>query len=348
MPRHSSYRSNHGLDPVGNDWSSSQLIIGIAVAIVFGVTCFAAGYVIALYDNPLTPVASNTGIGGQIEAPPTPVSSTSSTSTTPPAGEKLPGSVTPPAVEAPVKVTPPPAAQPPAQTPTASTEPPAVTEPAKPSDTIQRPGLRPTTIGALPEPGGPTPVVRTPVDLSKAPAPQIQPMEPDEPMTVPGITPPTPSGTSGSTATKVTTITPPTPAPATPPTPAAKSEGTPATTKPVETKEPAEPQVAKTPETAKPPAKPATEQVSTPTATKGSFGIQVASFDGPQRSAQAKEFQRNIKAKAQQNADIIVTADGTYHKVVISGFDTRDAAKAACEKLKSKPGLEGAWVVRLP
>mgnify|MGYP002149511670 CR=1 FL=1 len=25
-----------------------------------------------------------------------------------------------------------------------------------------------------------------------------------------------------------------------------------------------------------------------------------------------------------------------------------DAAKAACEKMKSKPGLEGAWVVRLP
>lgn len=339
MPRHSSYRSNHGIDSGGSDWSSSQLIIGIAVAIVFGVTCFATGYVIARYDNPLEPVAANTPDGGQPEAavePPVPA----------PVPAPAEGNAATPTPTAPANSVAPGVA--PA---------PSAPEPAKPSDTIQRTGLRPTTIGALPEPGGPTPMVRTNVDLSKAPTPEIEPMDPDESTTVPGITPPAPATATTTTPGTVPSITPPTTTTAAPPTattpvkvaavtpPAEKTPEKPVD-KPVEKPAPEiTPPPAKPPVVTPPPAKPA--EKDEPTVSKGSFGIQVASFDGPQRSTQAKEVQSNLKTKAQQNADIKVTADGTYHKVVITGFSTREAAKAACEKMKGKPGLEGAWVVRL-
>lgn len=193
-------------------------------------------------------------------------------------------------------------------------------------------------------------MVRTPVDMNKAPTPKIEPVEPDEMAAVPGITPPATVQAPTTVAKNTTAATPPsgTTPEIIPPT------GRPETTAPPKEKEPEKPmktaEAVTPPKTqAAPPKTPApAEKPAAPTATKGSFGIQVASFDGPQRSTQAKEFQRSLKAKAQQNAEIIVAADGTYHKVVVSGFDTREEAKAACEKMKSKPGLEGAWVVRLP
>lgn len=340
MPRHSSYRSNHGIESVGSDWSSSQLIIGIAVAVVFGLVCFAAGYVIAIKDIPLEPVAMNADDGEQTGVVPVPPAPTPVESA-PAAGEVSPKAAPVPAPAAPT-------------TPAPATAP--APEPAKAADTVQRTGLRPTAIGALPEPGGPTPMVRTPVDMNKAPAPQIEPMDPDESITVPGITPPTPTTVPAkeTVASNVPAVTPPTakevepvpPAEVEVKPPVKTAEVTPPATKPTEVKPPAtKPAEEKGKEKDKEKEK---EKSAAPTVTKGSFGIQVASFDGPQRSTQAKDFQRNLKTKAQQNADIIVAADGTYHKVVISGFDTRDAAKAACEKMKSKPGLEGAWVVRLP
>lgn len=358
MPRHSSYRTNHGIDAVGSDWSSSQLIIGIAVAIVFGVTCFATGYVIALYDNPLETASANTENGEQAATPPTPTpvpppapSAAPAASDAKPAPEKVPAKETP--APAPTEVAS--ATKPPAQAPTPVPVP--APEPAKPVEPIQRTGLRPTTIDALPEPGGPTPMVRTTVDLNKAPAPKIEPMDPDASTAVPGITPPTPTEKPAVVASNVPAITPPSEKKTESAVTVTPPAVTPPATKTAEVKPPASKTPPVTPPDPKAAAKTAKdtkesketkEAAATPTVTKGSFGIQVASFDGPQRSTQAKDFQRNLKTKAQQNADIIVTADGTYHKVVITGYDSRDAAKAACEKMKSKPGLEGAWVVRLP
>lgn len=239
MPRHSSYRANHGIDSGGSDWSSSQLIIGIAVAIVFGVTCFATGYVIALYDNPLE-VAANTEEGTQPE----------------------------PAVENPTPVPAPAPAEGNAATPTPAapttsaapivTAPAPAPDPAKPADTIQRTGLRPTTIGALPEPGGPTPMVRTNVDLSKAPTPEIEPMDPDEATTVPGITPPAPATVTTSAPGTVPSITPPTTTSTAPPTvttPVKVAAATPPVEKTPE--KPVEKPVEKpAPEVTPPPAKP--------------------------------------------------------------------------------------------
>jgi hypothetical protein len=190
-------------------------------------------------------------------------------------------------------------------------------------------------------------MVRTNVDLSKTPTPEIQPMEPDETITVASVTPPTatPSATAPGA---VPSVRPPATNTVTTPvtSPVQVATATPPVEKPVEKPAPVvTPPPAKPPVVTPPPAKPVEKEE--PSVSKGSFGIQVASFDGPQRSTQAKEVQSNLKAKAQQNAEIKVTADGTYHKVVITGFATREAAKAACEKLKGKPGLEGAWVVRL-
>lgn len=345
MPRHNSYRTHHTMEPGGGDWSSSQLIIGIAVAIVFGLTCFAAGYVIARYDNPMEPVAQNTTPEAQPAAPTTPESA--------PAGDAAQsGAATPPGGAAP-GATP----QNSATTPAAANAPTPAQPPARPSDTVQRTGLRPSTVAPLPEPGGPTPMVKSTVDLNKAAPPEVQPADSTRPAptggTVPSITPPTTAAApAGGT---VPSITPPA---ITPPAPA-KPE--PAPTKVTEVEAPLEsvtppaarPAAEKAPEKAPtPPAKPVEPKPApaeeAPTVSKGTFGIQVASFDGPRRSEQAKEVQSSVKANANQRADIVVTPDGTYHKVVITGFKTRDAAKAACEKLKSKPGMEGAWVVRLP
>lgn len=354
MPRHSSYRSNHGLEPVGNDWSSSQLIIGIAVAIGFGVICFATGYVIALNDNPLEPVASNMPAGAEPDPVPAPPAPGAAEVT--PAANPTP-TVVPPQTAAPAAEPAPAPAPAPAPGPTAvpgptaaAVKPPETAAPAKPADTVVRTGLRTTPINALPEPGGPTPMVRTPVDMNKAPTPKIEPVEPDESTAVPGITPPAPAQVPAAVASNKPSVIPPTgtvteviPPPAKPATtPPPKEEPV---EKPTKTAEAVTP-----PKTPAAPAKPApvAEKPAAPTVTKGSFGIQVASFDGPQRSAQAKEFQRNIKAKAQQDSNIVIKDDGNYHTVVVPGFDTREAAKAACEKMKSKPGLEGAWVVRLP
>lgn len=346
MPRHSSYRTHHTMEPGGGDWSSSQLIIGIAVAIVFGLTCFAAGYIIARYDNPLQTVAQNTAPEAQPAAPTTP-------ETTPTGEAAESGGATPSGDAAPDA-----APQNSTSAPAPASAPTPAQPNARPTDTVQRTGLRPSTVAPLPEPGGPTPMVKSTVDLNKAAPPEVQPVDNTRPApaggTVPSITPPTTAAApAGGTVSSITppAITPPT---VTPPT-ASKPE--PAPVKVTEVEAPLEsvtPPAAR-PAVEKPPAPPAkpveTKPVpaeEAPTVSKGTFGIQVASFDGPRRSEQAKEVQRSVKANANQNAEIVVTPDGTYHKVVITGFKTRDAAKSACEKLKTKPGMDGAWVVRLP
>jgi hypothetical protein len=323
------------------------------VAIGFGVICFATGYVIALNDNPLEPVASNAPVE-PIPAPAAAETPPTAPAPTPAVTAPAPATVTPPATAAAAAaVAPAPAPAPtavPGPTASAVKPPESNPTPEKPSDTVVRTGLRSTPIDALPEPGGPTPMVRTPVDMNKAPAPRIEPVEPDEMAAVPGITPPSSAQAPTTVAKNTPAIKPPTETAAEVIPPKSKPEA-PATPKEKEPEKPTKTAEAVTPPKTTPtPAKPgpAAEKPAAPTATKGSFGIQVASFDGPQRSTQAKEFQRNLKAKAQQNAEIIVAADGTYHKVVVSGFDTREEARAACEKMKSKPGLEGAWVVRLP
>lgn len=293
MPRHRSYRATGGHEAMASEWSSSQLVIGIVVAIVFGSVCFGFGYVIARYDPPLDDRSVPVATAAPVQKP----------------GTAAPANVTPKG--------------------SARVEKPPVQGAAapKPAESVQRSGLRPMEIEPLPSPGKPTPVVRTviphtgapdikppatealPADAKPAVTPEVKPAAPGTP---PAAAPPVTVASSTSPAVTKPPITPPAP-------------------KPVVT--------TATPET--PPSKP-------PTVTRGSYGIQVAAFNGSKRKDQAEDSRKHLKSSTGKDAEIIQSSDGAYWKVVITGFPTRDAAKKECEALKTKTGYAEAWVVRLP
>lgn len=194
-----------------------------------------------------------------------------------------------------------------------------VTPPTR--EIVKRPPLTPAEVPALPNPGtGPTQMVKTPVNLSG-----------------PGTTPtPTPEPET-TAAVESTPLPAPKPTPVPPTTPA--PEPTPSITAPKPTKVPATKAPAPDVTPPKPPA---------PTVALGSWGIQVAFFDGKDRKKQAETVKQRLKSSENQDAVIVVSNNDKEYRVMISGFSTRDAAKAACEKLKAKTGFADAWVKRLP
>lgn len=320
MPRHRPYRSSSNLQSVSSEWTSSQLVIGIAVAIVFGVVCFMFGYVIARYDRPIEPrdMMANTlppVAAGVDAAAPVVVN--------PPKDERK----RPRSADAP----PPTVTTKPVETPAPAPAPAPAQKPADP--TVQRPGIRATEIEPLPSLGQPTPLVKTSIPLNNKPE----------------ITTPAPVAATESPAP----VTAPAPAPTTlsePMSPAAPT--LPETTVAANTKPPAPvtpPPV--TPPAPKPnvtPPAPEAPVSRPPTVTRGSFGIQVAAFNGPKREEQAQESRKLLKSSTGKDAEIVHSSDGAYSKVVITGFPSREAAKAECEKIKTKPGYDAAWVIRLP
>jgi len=221
----------------------------------------------------------------------------------------------------PAKITPPSPTEN-ANTGAPSSEKPNVKPPTR--EVVKRPPLTPAEVPALPNPGtGPTQMVKTPVTLPKPEeAPEAQtdktPAVDATPLPAPK---PTPATTTPVTAPKPSTdTTPPVTAPKTP--------------APTVTKAPA-PNVT--------PPKPAA-----PSVALGSWGIQVAFFDGKDRKKQAETVKQRLKSSENQDAVVVVSNNDKEYRVMISGFSTRDAAKAACEKLKSKTGFADAWVKRLP
>ncbi|MBX3180634.1 MAG: SPOR domain-containing protein [Candidatus Hydrogenedentes bacterium] len=306
MPRHSTYRSRGAVESASVEWSSGQLGIGIAVALIFGIVCFMLGYVVANVDRPIDPaqitIASDS---------PRPSPSGANAAVTPPAN-------TPPS--APAAGAPRTAANPPAGTPVS---------PSRAADPARKPDVAP-----LPDPGRPTTMVKTPIDINTLPAQGSQDAAtPTAGASLPDITPPaetvsTPPAAPQKPADTTASAPAPRPVPApAPATPAATTTTTTTTTTAAASPSPA-PQA--------------------PTVTRGSYGVQVAAFNGPQRAAQAQEARRKLKSATGLDADIVTSPDGAFEKVVITGFATRDAARAQCDKVKAKPGYDGAWVIRLP
>lgn len=311
MPRHNAYRSRGTVEAVGSEWSSGQLGIGIAVAVIFGLVCFILGYVVANVDRPLEDdiVAVSGEIGGKKAETP------EATAPAEPRGVPAPSN-TPPAVT------------PSAGEPAGATRVPPRTPSGPSVDPAQRPGVTKPEIEALPTPGGPTPMVKTPVNIAvtggaggpASPAGDAKPVTDPPP-----IVPPSASGSkpaSGGTGS---------------------NGGEPDTLESVSA-----PPKAPAPAVQTPPAKPPVAESAgpkPPTVTRGSYGIQIAAFNGPRRAEQATEARKHLKEATGLDAEIVKTADGAYEKVIITGFATPEAAKAQCEKLKEKAGYASSWVV---
>lgn len=313
MPRHSVYRPRGGVDPVGNDWSPStgQLGIGIAVTVVFGLVCFILGYIVANVDRPLQPGETMAAVSANPADADEPGSAGDETDSSGSGGsEDDSGGASRDSREAEGEETDTPAS------------------PSRAPGRIPRTGLSKAEIEPLPAPGKPTTLVKTPVNLNRNPADETAetPLEVDDP---PPITPPedaTPERTEPASREADTDG-------------GADSAPQP----PPVLEEPEEPAAPAETEPAPEPAEPAA-----PTVTRGSFGVQVAAFNGPRRADQAQEARRRLLEATGLDADIVQSADGEYDKVVLTGYSSRDAARAQCEKLKQKSDYAGAWVVRLP
>ncbi len=307
MPRHNAYRSR-GVESVGGELSSGQLGIGIAVAIVFGLVCFILGYVVANVEQPIQDITATSGEGAAAK----PVGAPNDGATPP--GTAKPAAQQPNPSESPAPV---------AQRPTQATT------PSGPSaNATQRNPAGRTGVEALPTPGGPIPMVKRPINLGTTGGTSAAPA------TGGSGTAPATGGAEPATSGPPPIVPPSNSAPVeeAPATVASNSGGTPA------------PTTSTTPEpAAKPPAvKP---PPSAPTVSRGSYGVQVAAFNGPRRAEQASEARKKLKESTGLDAEIVKTADGAYEKVIVTGFATPEAAKAQCEKLKEKADYASSWVV---
>lgn len=79
-------------------------------------------------------------------------------------------------------------------------------------------------------------------------------------------------------------------------------------------------------------------------AVSGKWGIQVASLSGATRQKGADDLVRRLRETSGLTAQAIPTSDGAALRVVVVGFSTREAADKACSELKQKPEFKGAFV----
>ncbi|MBI1320129.1 MAG: hypothetical protein GC168_14455 [Candidatus Hydrogenedens sp.] len=97
----------------------------------------------------------------------------------------------------------------------------------------------------------------------------------------------------------------------------------------------------------KPADKPVEAAPVTPPAANGpmgKFGIQLASFQGDKRKADAEGYARQVREKLNRDARAIPSPDDQIHRVLIVGFTTRDEANKACNEMKSMAGFRDAFV----
>ncbi len=99
------------------------------------------------------------------------------------------------------------------------------------------------------------------------------------------------------------------------------------------------------------PAPPATQAPPTPVSPqtavrrdRGKFGVQLAAFSGADRRQKAEQFQRLLREQLKVDAELIPSDDDAYHRVIVVGFSSRDAANAAAADLRRKAGLNEAFV----
>jgi cell division protein FtsN len=175
-------------------------------------------------------------------------------------------------------------------------------------------------------------------EMSPLPAPPA-PLNPNQPPLRVTRTPAAPTAeTTAPPTTAATTAPPAAPPPATEPTPAP----TPPLLTPSDPPDTPSPPPAYTPDPELEPAAAAAASAG------GLFGIQLAAFVGANRKQQAETYLNMVKQGDAPNAEIMISADGQYHRVVVAGFADREAAQNACAELKKKKNCAEAFVRPIP
>ncbi len=216
-------------------------------------------------------------------------------------------------------------------TPQKIVPPPLVREPSAPAQPKPSPlaSSGKTVFDLPPLPSGhAATAAEPPVAVAKPPAAEDQ--APTAPAPVPTLTPVDPPVETVQTS-----------APATPPAPQAATPA-PATT-PVTA-----PASAPATATAPPAAKPAVAVTEgSATAAGGKFGVQLASFSGPERQKKAEALRQRVKKDFNLDSMVLKSQDDNFYRVVVGGYADRKAADAARAQLVAKPGLSGAFVREL-
>lgn len=79
----------------------------------------------------------------------------------------------------------------------------------------------------------------------------------------------------------------------------------------------------------------------------GKFGVQLASFSGPERQKKAEALRQKVKKDFNLDSVVLKSQDDNYHRVVVTGYADRKAAEAARAKLAARAELAGAFVREL-
>ena len=182
----------------------------------------------------------------------------------------------------------------------------------------QRSGPRVTEMSPLPAPPAPLNPNQPPLRVTRTPAAS----------TADTTAPPTPAATTAPTA---------------PPPP--ENGPKPAPTTPFLTPSDPPDTPAPQPYSPDPELEPAAAAAASP---GGAFGIQLAAFVGANRKQQAETYLNLVKQGDAPNAQIMISPDGQYHRVVMAGFPDRAAAQDACVELKKKKNFAEAFVRPIP
>jgi cell division septation protein DedD len=290
--------------------TQGQLVVSICVALAFSCLMFMLGMFVKSVDPPAGPVAEN-------QSAPAVVVTTAEEGTE---GEQaVEGEAVEPAAEEPLKEVETAAATP---APLAGTpldiRPP--TPRVTPLPSRSTPTQEPADVEVTPLPGEEPPAAASPEIVPTEPAKPAAPLAPLAPRSDGPVTlsePPDPDDDATAVATA--------------PTPSSPAESAPEAAQPMT--------VAAAPV-------PAPAAASPPAATgpMGKFGIQLASFQGDKRKADAEGYARQVREKLSRDARPVPSPDDKIHRVYVVGFASKDEASKVCEELKAMAGFRDAFV----
>jgi hypothetical protein len=96
------------------------------------------------------------------------------------------------------------------------------------------------------------------------------------------------------------------------------------------------------------PEKPASAGKTSPVPASPGWGVQLASFQGPDKEKNARDYLRRLKENADITAERFTSADNQYCRVIITGYQSRDEAAKASLEIRKKAGFADAFVSRVP